>query len=44
MVLSSCDCGMYGNEHDVDCSYVLSEEALFETWQNEISQKGEDVA
>jgi hypothetical protein len=39
--LDNCDCGMYGNEHDVDCSLVLSEEVLFDKWRNEIDQKGE---
>jgi hypothetical protein len=32
---------MYGNEHDVDCSMVLSEEELFERWRTEVDQKEE---
>ncbi len=44
LTLSSCDCGMWEGEHDVDCSLVLSEEKLFEQWRNELDQKGEVVA
>jgi len=41
LTLARCDCGMYGNEHDVDCSMVLSEEELFERWRTEVDQKEE---
>jgi hypothetical protein len=41
LVLDRCDCGMYGNEHDVDCSLVLSEEKLYEQWMAEMIQKEE---